>query len=194
MNTAHTRGRSFKSDSQRKAMFAQLAERHQGLVRREVNSAVRRSGPMYSDARSDLMQAGNIGLLQYAKRYNPKRSASFSTGASQAIRTKVQREIQRSKLVRVSEKKLGAEARKGALPTTVDLKEANARSTMGGIDQAEHRADIARLMKRLSPRDSAIIRMRYLEDRTASQVAKKLRISSTQVMKVEKRSLANLRN
>ena len=184
--------RRFSSDSQRKAVMAQLMSKHQGLVRKEVNSVTRRLGPHGQNLREDLMSAGNEGLLMFARRYNSKRG-EFSTGATQAIRSKVQREVQKSKLVRVGEKKVGALAKKGPLPTTVSLSPLSERSTAGGIDRAEARADVSKLISRLSPRERKIFKYRYMDDMTLAQTAKKLRISSVQVKKVESRAMKRLR-
>ena len=172
--------------------MAQLVAKHQGLVRKEVNSVVRRLGPHGQSLREDLVSAGNVGLLMFAKRYNEKRG-QFSTGATQAIRSKVQREVQKSKVVRVGEKQVGQMAKKGALPTTVSMSPLHERSTSGGIARAEARADLHKLMSRLSPRERKIFKYRYMDDMTLAQTAKKLRISSVQVKKVESRAMKRLR-
>ena len=187
-----TQSRRFINDEQRKAAMANILQRHQGLVRKEANVMVRRLGPIGHQSREDLIQAGNEGLMAYARRYDPNRSMHFSTGAIQAIRAKIQREAQKSKVVRVPEKKVGKLAKLGALPTTYPLVDLKEKASSGGIPQAEARADIHKMLLKLPARDAKVIRLRYLEDRTLSQVSKRLRIPSPQVKKIETRALKHL--
>src|SRR6185436_9877277 len=106
MRTLGTRRYTSKrrSDSQRKAIFANIAQ-HQGLVKRNVSQQLYRT-PHLSHLRNDLTSAGNLGLVEFAGRYNPKRGAKFSTGATQAIRSRIQREMFKGSTVRVPEKPL----------------------------------------------------------------------------------------
>lgn len=53
---------------------------------------------------------------------------------------------------------------------------------------------IADLMERLNERERLIIKMRYYEDRTQSQIADKLGISQVQVSRLEKKVLMKMRN
>jgi RNA polymerase sigma factor (sigma-70 family) len=163
--------------------------KHQGLVRKEAGRVVRRLGaPQLHD---DLVSAGNVGLTQYAKRYDPKRGA-FSTGATQAIRSKIQREVQRSQTVRVGEKSVARLAKADALPKTGAFKPEHEK-TYNPTAAIEHKADVQRLMKQLNPTQREIIRLRHLHGYTAKQVAARTRMSVPQVRKLEKQSLKQMR-
>jgi RNA polymerase sigma factor (sigma-70 family) len=184
--------RRFKSEAQRKAVFAQLASQHKGLVRKEVNRVIRRN-PRASQLGPDLESAGTEALLRFAKRFNPKRAA-FSTGATQAIRAGVQREIFRSKTVRVPEKKVRREAARGPLPSAVSLTEVKERATGGGIEQAEARVQISKFMKRLTPVQRTVIKMRMIDDRPIGEVAKRIKVSRPRVRTVERQAMKRLRS
>jgi len=187
----HVGSRRFKSEAQRKAVFAQLASQHQGLVRREVNRVIRRS-PKSAQLRPDLESAGTEALLRFAKRFNPKRAA-FSTGATQAIRTGVQREVFRSKTVRVPEKRVKHEASHGPLPTTVALSDVGERSTSGGLEQAEARVQLSKLVKRLTPVQQKVVKLRMIDDRTISEVAKSAGVSRARVRTIERQAMKRMR-
>jgi len=181
-------------------MFAQMRGRrgmsssdrvlqHQGLVRKEAARVVRRLGA--PQLREDLESAGQIGLLQYDKRYDPKRGA-YSTGATQAIRAKIQREVQKSQTVRVGEKSVARLAKADALPKTGAFKPEHEK-TYNPTASVEHKADVQKLMKRLNPTQREIIRLRHLQGYTAKQVAIRTKMSVPQVRKLEKQSMKQMR-
>jgi RNA polymerase sigma factor (sigma-70 family) len=166
-----------------------LVLKHQGLVHKEANSVVRRLGA--PQLREDLVSAGQVGLVQYAKRYDPKRGA-FSTGATQAIRAKIQREVQKTQTVKVGEKSVAKLAKRDALPKTGEFKPEHEKAH-SPMDTVEHRADVTKLMKRLSPEERNVIKMRHLEGYTTKQVAARTKKTVRQVRKIEKQSLERMR-
>ena len=186
--TSLTRGklRRFSSDSQRKAVFANI-QAHQGLVHKAVAPYARKMPHL----KEDLVSAGNIGLLSFAHRYNPSRGA-FSTGATQAIRSRVQREVFKGSTVRVPERPLRKMAKQGSLPYAVSLKEVMHTASGGGIEQAEARATIQRLVRNLPLRDQKVVQMRYIQDQPLGVVAKRLKIKSQQVRKIQMRAMKTL--
>ncbi len=60
-------------------------------------------------------------------------------------------------------------------------------------EDLEERADLVRALSWLSPRQRALVALRYLEGRRQAEVARTLRISQSQVSRLEEKALASLR-
>lgn len=185
-----SRGPQRLSDAQRKAMFANI-QAHQGLVRRVVSSQMHRIGPRSHISREDLISAGNLGLTEFARRFNVKRGVKFTTGAHQAITSRVLKEIQKT-TVRVPEKAIKKVAAKGALPTTHELSPLHAQEG-NGLLAAEHRADVAKLLKKLSPTERKVVTLRHLQGHTLGVVAKRMKVSGVRIKKIEAGAMKKLK-
>lgn len=179
--------RKYKSDSQRRAIFHNIALNHQGLVRKVVRPYAYRNPHLTED----LISAGNTGLLEFIKRYNPTRS-KFSTGATQAIRAKVLKEIYKGKTVRVPEKAMSKMAKLGPLPTTTELKDIMGHSSAGGIERVEARATLSGLMKSLSPQEKTVLTLR-MQGQPLSVIARRAKVSSNRVARVHSKALKKMK-
>jgi RNA polymerase sigma-B factor len=62
------------------------------------------------------------------------------------------------------------------------------------IDAVELRQTLTRLVHRLSPRDQEIVRLRFVEDMTQSQIAAQLGVSQVQVSRLLSAALRRLRD
>ncbi len=62
-----------------------------------------------------------------------------------------------------------------------------------GFEQAEARADIAALMDGLSVRSREILRLRFAEDLSQAEVAKRVGVSQMHVSRLERQAVAQLR-
>src|SRR5215510_134033 len=74
----------------------------------------------YVASYDDLVASGQLGLLQAATRFDPRKGCQFSTYAIPYIRSAMQRALGQEFTVRVPEKRLKQEAR---LPFTVALED-----------------------------------------------------------------------
>lgn len=198
--------KGFVSPAQRKAAFAaMMAEKHQKLVHKVVHQQMRRLGPKAYEMQEDLTSAGNIGLMKFGHRFDKKRGAQFQTGAWRAIQAEVTQEFQRAHTVRVPEGKIKVEAKKGALPSTVQIHGKGSKavrehlanlseSRQPTLAQVESRAQIMKMVKKsLSPQEQQVFIARKLEDAPVGTVAKKLKITPAKVRTLEGRALRMLK-
>jgi len=182
------------SDRQRRAIFARLAEHNQGLVHKVVGQHMRKFGPRIEGMREDLISAGNVGLLEFARRYNPRRSTRFSTGAVIAIRNRVLREIQKT-TVRVPERHIKKLAALGPLPSTVEFApevHGGRHADDGGIGAVESRVHVQQLLRRLPLQERRVLQLRVLQDLPAKAVAQRLRMKPLRIKKIQQRAIKRL--
>ena len=62
-----------------------------------------------------------------------------------------------------------------------------------GFSNAEHRATLAALLPTLSERDREVLRLRFEEDLTQTEIAERIGVSQMQISRILRRSLARLR-
>ena len=77
---------------------------------------------------------------------------------------------------------------------TSDTKGASVPELESGFDQAEARAMLQPLLKRLEPRDRKIVALRFVGGLTQQEVGRRIGISQMQVSREEKRILSRLRD
>jgi RNA polymerase sigma-B factor len=69
--------------------------------------------------------------------------------------------------------------------------------TLGEIDDgyglAEERVMVARAVRKLAPEDRRVLHMRFIEDRTQSDIARRIGVSQMQVSRILRRTLERLR-
>jgi RNA polymerase sigma-B factor len=217
-----------------------LVERYQGLVRRLAGQ--------YNSGREgfdDLVQIGNIGLLNALDRFDPERGLPFRAFAIPTILGELRRYFRNTRwavhmprplqercllVERAAEQLTGALSR---TPTAVDVArkldlteeqvlEAFAvrhgydvlsldpsTTTEDGDDdltlldtlgKEEHRYElvadcevVAATLRALPPREQEILRLRFVEDLTQTEIAERVGISQMQVSRLLRRSLARLR-
>src|SRR5262245_51953622 len=101
----------------------------------------------YAADYDDVIGAGQLGLLQAARKFDPRKGCKFSTFAFPYIRSAMQRVLGQEYTVRVPEKRLKKEAR---LPFTVALEHSQTMTVEGGIGRAHARAMLVKLQARLT--------------------------------------------
>jgi RNA polymerase sigma factor (sigma-70 family) len=193
------RSTRFVSESQRKAVMAKLAQRNQrvlanqGLVHR-VARRYRKPGVDYEA----VVQEGNLGLIQAAEKFQPRKGYKFSTYATPWIRSYVQRAVGQGYQVRVPEKRL-----KGTPKIeTAALSDAFQIASEGGIGQAHARASLAQLRKRINrlpKRQREVLTARYFTNGRArsepwpsKRVATALKLTPGRVSQIEKAARTRL--
>ena len=67
------------------------------------------------------------------------------------------------------------------------------KSTLGGIDTTEHKVDVAKLMKHLTPTEQRVLHLRRIQEQPLRLVSKKLKISGSRVRKIEAKAISKLR-
>jgi RNA polymerase sporulation-specific sigma factor len=196
----------------------ELLVKHNLLLVRKV--AARFAGVEQFD---DLFQVGSIGLLKAIDDFDLTRDVSFSTYAVPKImgeirmylrdnnHVKVSRDVIRtSSLVKKCRRKLeqdfGREptvsevaaalnlavedvaAAETAVEAPVDFTEVQATETMDDV-----RVALKEVIGRLEPRERQVITLRFFQDLSQSEVARKLGISQGHVSRIEREVLGKLR-
>ncbi len=181
---------SIRSVAERNA----LVEGNLALVRWVVNRMTRQQHVDF-DVFEELCQAGMLGLIRAAERFDPARGA-FSTFAQAHIRQQVQYEIRATTFVHIPAhvapgdryRLLGilrprSLPEKGCLCSAVVLPDPNAGEG-GDLDAA---------MRRLPARWRFILAARYWEGWTLKEVAGQLGVKPERVRQIQCRAVARLR-
>ncbi len=201
----------------------QIVQAHRGLVH-----SVSRRFFISSQERDDLLQAGNLGILRAARRFDPARGTSFTTYAVPFILEEMRRHLHglgsasvsrraRDLVRRVREHQQRAaesgghisltnaaeelqvdaadivfagEAMRPAEPLEEETAPARDGLEPGNVEHLALRAAIGSL----DARRRRIICRRYFSDRTQAQVAGELGLSQSQVSRLEKDALREIRD
>src|SRR5262245_27987386 len=142
---------------------------------------------------NDVIGAGQLGLLQAARKFDPHRGYKFSTFALPYIRSSMQRALGKEYTVRVPEKRLKKEAR---LPFTVALEQSQTMSVEGGIGRAHARAMLMKLqaqIRKLPKTQHTVMLTRFFSTPEAfplpfRRVAAKLRVSVARAYQLEQQA------
>jgi RNA polymerase sigma-B factor len=78
-----------------------------------------------------------------------------------------------------------------------DLEQQPRSEAIGGIDEgyalAEERVTVGRAVRKLPLEERRVLRMRFVEDRTQSEIARRIGVSQMQVSRILRRTLDRLR-
>ncbi len=206
-----------------RAAQAELVERLTPLV---AAFAARLAGP---GEREDLFQAGVIGLLKAARRYNPHRKTRFTTYAVPWIQGEMRayrrlhrpgftvsrsawekwRALERTRreLIQTRQREPGLSELAAAIGTSPEevsfiLEAARPAASLGEEhlwqDEWSEPALLDRLslyegLLKLSPLERRLIVLRFYEEHTQAEIARRLDLSQRQVSRLEKRILRQLR-
>lgn len=175
----------------------QLVLAHQGLLH-----LVARPFLGKTVSYEDLISAGQIGLVQAAKRFQQEKGYQFSTFAVWHIRSRVQRALAQEKAVKVGEQGVRKARRTGAaLPVMVAWDEVGRQPAReGGLGQAHARAMLGKLQARLTTLPEAQRRVMVARFFTAPQahprplrqVAAELGLAVSTVYTLEQQARWNL--
>lgn len=156
---------------------------HEGLVRRVVNSRIRRMGTGGSPAlRDELMQVGRIGLWQASKRHDPKKSR-FSTFATRHVEGAIGRALKRQSVVSVGEREVRRRGKAGLeLPKIASIKAAAHLEGASGIDRVETKLRVRKLLSLLPKREREI--MKASATMSQRQLGARFKLSPTRVNQI----------
>lgn len=151
----------------------------------------------------DLIQEGNLGLIEAVDRFNPEMGLRFSTFAVWWIRKRILRYLGRSEdLVRLDTPIKGEEGEALCLGDTIMDEE----TILGGpacegqdtqLEQEESRQQMLKRIERLSKREKEVLMMLYgvTEERalTPQEVAERLGVSPRSVRRIRDKALRRLK-
>lgn len=151
----------------------------------------------------DLIQEGNLGLIEAVDRFNPEMGLRFSTFAVWWIRKRILRYLGRSEdLVRLDTPIKGEEGETLCLGDTIMDEE----TILGGpacegqdtqLEQEESRQQMLKRIERLSKREKEVLMMLYgvTEERalTPQEVAERLGVSIRRFYHIRDRALKKLK-
>lgn len=150
----------------------------------------------------DLIQEGNLGLIEAVDRFNPEMGLRFSTFAVWWIRKRILRYLGRSEdLVRLDTPIKGEEGEALCLGDTIMDEE----TILGGpacegqdtqLEQEESRQQMLKCIERLSKREKEVLMMLYgvTEERalTPQEVAERLGVSPRRIRQIRNKALRRL--
>lgn len=178
------------SDAMReRARKAQLAERYMPLAQ-----AVAARHARTPELREELVQVGALGLVSAASRFDPSRRVPFAAYAGVTVEGEIRRYLRdRNSVVRVPRRERTVARTVAALP----LSEADQRPSVSAADEldgCERRALLRRGLEALPVREREAIGLCYLGDLTQREVARRMRISQSQVSRLLADGLERLRH
>ena len=161
-----------------------LVERHLPLVRALARRHARRGV-----AFDDLVQAGSLGLVGAARRYDARRGA-FTPYAAATAEGEIRRYLRdRASVVRIPRAERAAAA---PVPlAAVDDRESPA--ARDEIEACEQRAFVDELLGVLSARERAAIALRFRSDLPQREIARRLQLSQSQTSRLLAGALDKLR-
>jgi RNA polymerase sigma-B factor len=159
-----------------------LIERHLPLVR---SIARRYTG---AEPLEDLAQVGAIGLIKAADRFDDARGVAFSAFAAPFIAGEIRHHLRdRCAPVRVP-RRLQAE---GVRVTAVELEQAD-RPEADPMVQARDRVVLGAALRSLAPTERRVVLLRYLEDLSQDQIARRIGLSQVHVSRTLRTALLRL--
>ena len=159
-----------------------LIERHLPLVR---SIARRHAG---AEPLEDLAQVGAIGLIKAADRFDDGRGVAFSAYAAPFIAGEIRHHLRdRCAPVRVP-RRLQAE---GVRVTAVELEQAD-RQEADPMVQARDRVALGAALRSLAPTERRVVVLRYLEDLSQDQIARRVGLSQVHVSRTLRTALLRL--
>ena len=150
-------------------------------------------------AQDELISVGYIGLIKAARTYRSERSVQFSTYASRCITNEILMFLRRN-VKHLKVLSLDAPVRsfnEDSPPAMMDLIGGCDDRIEHGLEREEERRALLKAVSRLSPRNRALISMRYglygQKQLRQEEIAANLGISQSYVSRLEKQCLRRLR-
>ena len=160
-----------------------LIECHLPLVR---SIARRHAGG--GEPLEDLAQVGAIGLIKAADRYDAGRGVAFGAFAAPFIAGEIRHHLRdRAAPVRVP-RRLQAE---GVRVTAVGLDQADGPETDPMV-QARDRVALGAAMRSLAPTERRVVLLRFAEDLSQAQIARRIGLSQVHVSRTLRAALLRL--
>lgn len=162
--------------------YGPLLEPYRALLR---HLAWRLCLPGVALPEEELVQAGYVGLMQAAQRFDPGRGTRFITYAVPWALGEMRAALRAS---------FGAP---GAGTVSIDAQTQEGGRTLGDVLQGEpvreETIELHLALSRLDGQARRVIAMRYFEDRTQAEAARLMGSSQAQVSRLERRALDTLR-
>jgi RNA polymerase sigma-B factor len=157
-----------------------LVQSHLPLVRSLARRYARRR-----EEYDDLVQAGSVGLVKAASRFDPSRGVAFATFVAPTVEGEIRRQLRdRSKGVTIA-----------GDPVTLGADEPAAESAADAqaLAASEIRVLLAGGLRTLDSRERRIVFLRFNADMTERQIAREVGISQAHVSRLLERALTKLR-
>ena len=159
-----------------------LIERHLPLVR---SIAGRYAG---AEPLDDLAQVGAIGLIKAADRFDAARGIAFGAYAAPFIAGEIRHHLRdRCAPVRVPRRL----QEQGVRVTAVELDEANGRHADPMV-AARDRVALGTALRSLHPNERRIVQLRFVEDLSQAQIARRIGLSQVHVSRLLRGALLRL--
>jgi len=142
---------------------------------------------------SDLIQAGNLGLLQAAKTFSPESGAPLSGYAKFRIRGEMLDTVRRhTALRRASPPSLGHDAGESVdLETTLPAPAENSPHSL--LARSQRAAILGQEVERLPARYRAVVRLRYTNEFSLREIGAVLRVHESRACQLHRSALCRLR-
>jgi RNA polymerase sigma-B factor len=161
-----------------------LIERHLPLVR---SIAARYAGG--GEPLEDLVQIGAIGLIKAVDRYDAARGAAFGAYAAPFISGEIRHHLRdRCAPVRVP-RRLQAE---GVRVTAVQLDHEAGGPQPDPAEEADDRVAVGAALRALAPRERRLVLLRFVEDLSQAQIARRTGLSQVHVSRTLRGALLRL--
>jgi RNA polymerase sigma-B factor len=133
----------------------------------------------------DLVQAGSVGLVKAASRFDPSRGVAFATFVTPTVEGEIRRQLRdRSK---------DASTARDALALAADARVAESPTEGEDMAGSEIRMLLAGTLRALDPRERRIVFLRFHADMTERQIARMVGISQAHVSRLLDGALTKLR-
>lgn len=143
----------------------------------------------YGEPHDDLVQAGRIGLIHAARRYDAARGVPFAAYAAQTVLGEMRHHL-RDRTSQLS-------GTRGALaaPRTVELSDVDTTDAgpATAYEQVEQRVALLPHLELLPAEERQVLVLRFVDNLTQDAVATALGVSQSHVSRVQARALARLR-
>jgi RNA polymerase sigma factor for flagellar operon FliA len=141
---------------------------------------------------ADLVQAGNVGLLQAARNYQPGRGAPLAGYAKFRVRGEMLDMVRRS---------MGRERTASSLPADADgatdwesrIPASAESSPQISVMNHQRSAVIVEEIERLPARYQAVVRLRYTREMTLRQIGVLLSVNESRACQIHQRALSRLK-
>ena len=162
------------------AVRHELVRSHLPLVRAMARRYARRREEF-----DDLVQAGSVGLVKAATRFDPSRGVAFATFVTPTVEGEIRRQLR--------ERSKGTSTVSDPVTLAADDAAAESASDHESLATSEYRILLAGGLRTLDPREQQIVFLRFHADMTERQIAGKVGISQAHVSRLLEGALAKLR-